>query len=472
MKKINIILLVLFASSTVMNSMQKEASNSSSSNTQIKTNQPIPDSSTTSSISSSRTAQTQSNKAVASASSSSSFQVTNTSSLLKIPMTIEKPANVPDGVIKDDTLYLDLNSEVPMGGGGSFAELIDEQLAVNKPVILAVATTKINGVYNYHFYEADTTNYFYSNDFSRDRYKMSADQFPTEPTNRQPIINEIMFFILYDKNKPVEYIGSDKNLFEGTDDQKSFVRNTLLANKEINPDVNAMYYLGNLYNKRKNFELAEQYYKQALQSKPDSEHLFWRDSLLEIEIQQKLDDIAKTKAQAATAVPFVKLKKIPFWSAIDQGDFETVNWYLRHGRSPDTSRNNVTALSIAAQNGHKQIVACLIKAGANVNRPNRGGDTALIFAIRAQQVPIVQQLINAGAVKDWSIKRKAILLATELGNEELVKLLLIGNVAKSTLNKAEKIADENGYINIKKMLEEYQIHLKQKRAAGAINSNL
>jgi ankyrin repeat protein/TPR repeat protein len=580
--------------------------------------------SSTSSSSSSTQAASASSSSSASASSSSA---STSSRLIMIPMGIEKPANAPDGVIKNNVLYLDMNSEVPMIGGGSFGEIIDEQLAVSKPVILAVATTKVNGIYNYHFYEANTTNYFYGNDFSRNRYKMPANQFPPDPTNRQPIINEIRFFIVYDKSKPAEYIGSDRDLFEGTEDQKEFLRNTLLANTEINPKVDAMYYLGisyytkskpqiaelylkqaadkgnanamnnlaDLYQQQNKLDLAEKYYKQAadkghvsamnslgklyysqnkldlaqkyfksaadkglkeamfnlgrfyakqnnlnmaeynymlaaekgviqamvnvallyenqgrldlaeyyykqaanegntkvlfrlgslyenqnkldlaeqsfkqalkiLQSKPNPE--------LEAAIKERLANLAKPKIvvsspktqeekeeraqpsaasatsgqpqpknqgteqkqekKATAAYSNAQQKKL-FWQGVERGDIGAVDLYLNNGGKPNTSNHEgLTALALAAQNGHQQIIARLIAAGADVNAPSKGGDRPIIFAIRSQQVSTVQQLINLGS----KIDREALPIAVKLGNKELIEILEKGQAtrAKSSSN--------------------------------------
>jgi len=228
----------------------------------------------------------------ATSSTSATAQTTSTnqatpaieSHLIKIPMELEKPAIAPDGVIKDNILYLNINSQVPVTGG-SFEELITEQLKENKPVILAVATTKVNDVYNYHIYEAATTKWFYGNDFRRNRYMINADQ-PLEPTNRQPIINKILFFILYDKNKPIEYLGSDYDLFQGTDDQRQFLYTTLVANDD-NPD--AMAGLGGLYKKQNKLDLAEQYFKQA----SNKDHVVAINNLAYLYQQQNKLDLAE-----------------------------------------------------------------------------------------------------------------------------------------------------------------------------------
>lgn len=56
-----------------------------------------------------------------------------------------------------------------------------------------------------------------------------------------------------------------------------------------------------------------------------------------------------------------------------------------------------TALIVASNNGHTEIVEMLLKAGANVDARNKYGYTALIEASWGSHVDIVRMLLKAGA---------------------------------------------------------------------------
>lgn len=290
MKKLIIVVLFALASGTLIRSMQEAATSKTATDTSKK--RPVSDDDNDDKD----TSDTNRGKEKIS-------KKINPSNLLKIPMYVEESGIAPDGVIDNNTLYLNLGTQVPILLA-SFNSFITEQLTKSKPVILAVATTKFNGVYNYHIYEASTTTWFYGNNFNRNRYTIPPNQFPTEPSNRQPILNEVMFFILYNKNKPVEYLGSDYDLFQGTDDQKELLYLTLMANSD---NIIAMNNLGILYIQQNKPDLAEQYLKQAA----DLGNAAAMKNLGDLYIQQnKLDLAEQYYKQALRTNPNQKLKEI------------------------------------------------------------------------------------------------------------------------------------------------------------------
>lgn len=190
------------------------------------------------------------------ASSTSSSDQISATNFLKIPMPVEEDAIVPDGIIRDKTLYVNLNAIEPILTI-PFKELAQRE----KPLILAVVTTKSDGKYTYRIYDASATQWFYGENFSINRYTMQPDLVKTDPVNKQQIINEVKFFMLPNPKAPLEYIGSDYDLFKGNHKQQDLLSNTLRANSGR---VKSMNDLGTIYEERNRFDLAEKYYKYAI----------------------------------------------------------------------------------------------------------------------------------------------------------------------------------------------------------------
>ncbi len=84
--------------------------------------------------------------------------------------------------------------------------------------------------------------------------------------------------------------------------------------------------------------------------------------------------------------------------------------------------NGVTALMLAAQEGHTEAVKALIAAGAYVNAVDEIGRTALMFAANGE---VVKALIAAGADVNAksSAGKTALMWADDANNEEVVKAL-------------------------------------------------
>ncbi len=131
--------------------------------------------------------------------------------------------------------------------------------------------------------------------------------------------------------------------------------------------------------------------------------------------QKELDESVKVVAQeqekpkeikpeiVPQPIPLSKAPHISLWQAADQGDLASVDWYLNHGANVNSkSPGEESALSLAANNGHKEIVTRLIKAGADLDSRNINGHTALMFALNQKHLSIFKELINAGA--DMNIK--------------------------------------------------------------------
>lgn len=92
--------------------------------------------------------------------------------------------------------------------------------------------------------------------------------------------------------------------------------------------------------------------------------------------------------------------------AIERGDQDAVQWALEHGADPETIRkwglqgprsDGSTALMVAAGRGDTEMVLLLLGAGADVNRKNRYGGTALHRAALSGSVATVKALLDAKA---------------------------------------------------------------------------
>ena len=85
-----------------------------------------------------------------------------------------------------------------------------------------------------------------------------------------------------------------------------------------------------------------------------------------------------------------------------------------------------TALMIASENGHEQVVQTLVSTGANVNIQDNNGYTALMLACNTNSYTIVNYLLQTGANPD--IQRDdgdtAIIIACRNSHSDIVKLLL------------------------------------------------
>lgn len=130
-------------------------------------------------------------------------------------------------------------------------------------------------------------------------------------------------------------------------------------------------------------------------------------------------------------------------TAVYRGRADSVNAWIARGANASTAlhyrltarifdpktdapRRDTTALMLAADGGHLDIVNALIKAGADINAKDQYGWTALIWAGGASNPEIIEALLRAGAdVNARSFGGEtALMRAAERGSEENLRVLL------------------------------------------------
>jgi len=160
----------------------------------------------------------------------------------------------------------------------------------------------------------------------------------------------------------------------------------------------------------------------------------------------------------------------PLVKAAYENDLATVKKLLASGADVDVLDKSIdsTALAQAAVNDNREVMLVLLHAGAEVNKQNRSGETALMFLSERVSADTVRALIKAGA--DLEMKddegETALITAARLENTDVLKALISGGAkidAKDEKGQtALMVAAREGYIgNVKALLEAgAQINLK------------
>lgn len=124
--------------------------------------------------------------------------------------------------------------------------------------------------------------------------------------------------------------------------------------------------------------------------------------------------------------------------------------------------NGETALMAAAEKGNTSIVKMLLENGADINAGDKWKETALIITLRKHKLAAAKLLIDKGAdirVKDNFYQRTPLIWASNLGDIELVKLLLEKGAQVNAEDIEKKTAlvhaAHNGHQQIRELLLKY-----------------
>jgi ankyrin repeat protein len=135
--------------------------------------------------------------------------------------------------------------------------------------------------------------------------------------------------------------------------------------------------------------------------------------------------IARLLAGCALACPLIAAD---FYSAVYQDDLDTARQLVRAGADVNApNRYGITPLSLACTNGSAPMVQLLIQAGAGVNAAIPGGETPLMTCSRTGKVDAVQALLVRGAdvnAKESKHGQTALMWGAAEGNAEVVEALM------------------------------------------------
>jgi ankyrin repeat protein len=128
------------------------------------------------------------------------------------------------------------------------------------------------------------------------------------------------------------------------------------------------------------------------------------------------------------------------WSAASNGDLEGVKSAIEDGADIDyftgLSDDKMSVLQVAVMNGHADVVALLLKRGANINIVDKWGDTPLNTALLHNKKNVIGLLITSGAdvrhAGTWG--HTPLHQAAINGDAETTKLLLDRGADPNTLD--------------------------------------
>jgi len=142
--------------------------------------------------------------------------------------------------------------------------------------------------------------------------------------------------------------------------------------------------------------------------------------------------------------------------AAQSGDLAQVKLSLKQGANLNWSRiyNKFKPITVAAANGHSDIVKTLVQAGADINPINQ--ITPLEAACMRGHTRVVKLLLGAGAYVDLGTP---LIFATEHGHTDIVRLLLDKGAYTLSRNDKEEtafdVAQRQGYADIVQLLQAY-----------------
>jgi len=150
---------------------------------------------------------------------------------------------------------------------------------------------------------------------------------------------------------------------------------------------------------------------------------------LEVEILKKREILlTKKKARDTLLEKGIPVNEESMARCAAQAYLTEVDLFLKVGFSPDTrDKTGIPVLNIAARTGNGAVIDLLIHSGAQVNALAADrGSSPLIDAVIAKHKDIMADLIRAGAELNIRSKdgQSALIIAVGIGDEEMVTMLL------------------------------------------------
>lgn len=140
---------------------------------------------------------------------------------------------------------------------------------------------------------------------------------------------------------------------------------------------------------------------------------------------ERVDNQAMSRQELARqGIPFTEEV---FLQKADAGDLPTIQLFLSAGMDPKSrnSVNGMSALMMAAFEGHPEVVKVLVENRAELNAQNKEGWTALMLATLRGHSEVVRQLLEKGA--DVRLKNTvgwtALKVASGSQHPEIVEML-------------------------------------------------
>ncbi len=119
--------------------------------------------------------------------------------------------------------------------------------------------------------------------------------------------------------------------------------------------------------------------------------------------------------------------------ASEAGQLEVVAWLLKHGADPNArtipnpgENGGYSALHLAVQNGHEEVAKLLLKHGAKINVKMSDGATPLMVAAEVGRMGLVDMLVSSGAslTLRGPMKHIPFTMALVSGHLEIARYLL------------------------------------------------